>query len=147
MKFFLDMVLVSIASLGQSLSFITFNGVKPNFILAILAVLALSAKEFWKYLILVLASLIFLNYTIPVSKEVFIFGALMLLAFYFKKYLSENIFLNSFLLVSVLTMLLYLFIDPAFIVNNFNIFILELFYNVSIGLTFGFIYKGSYGKE
>ena len=126
MKFFLDMVLVSIASLGQSLSFITFNGVKPNFILAILAVLALSAKEFWKYLILVLASLIFLNYTIPVSKEVFIFGALMLLAFYFKKYLSENIFLNSFLLVSVLTMLLYLFIDPAFIVNNFNIFILEL---------------------
>jgi len=147
MKFFLDIVLVSAVSLGQSLSLITFYGVKPNFALAVLAVLALSAKEFWKYLILVLASLVFLNYTIIISKEIFSFGALMMLAFYLKKYLSENIFLNSFLLVFALTMLLYLLIDPGFIFNNFNIFILELFYNALAGLIFGFIYKGSHGKE
>lgn len=128
-------------SLAQGLSLIVFNGVKPNFALAALVILIFSEKEFWRYLILVLTSLVFLNYSVFISKEIFIFGILMLLAFYFKRYLSENIFLYSFLLTSILTTLLYLLIDPKFIFSNFNLFFQELFYNVSISLVFGFLYQ------
>lgn len=140
-KFFLDIILISVISLAQSFSLIIFNGVKPNFVLAILVVLIFSEKEFWRYLILVLISLISLNYSAFISKEVAIFGLLMLSAFYFKKYLSENIFLYSFLFTSILTTIFYLLIDFRFIFNNFNIFILELFYNILISLFFGLLYE------
>jgi len=138
--FFLDIVLISIVSLAQGLSLMIFNGIKPNFVLAILIVLIFSEKEFWKYSILVLTSLICLNYSVFISKEIAIFGLLMLLAFYFKKYLSESIFLHSFLFASILTTLFYLLIDFKFIFNNFNVFLLELFYNILISLFFGFLY-------
>lgn len=146
--FFLDMVLISVISLVQSFSLITFNGVKPNFVLAVLVVLIFLERSFVRYLILVLTSLIFLKYSIFISKEIFIFGALMLLAFYFKKYLSENIFLYSFLLTSVLTALLYLLADARFILDNFNLFSFELFYNILASLAFGYLYSNLYhGKE
>lgn len=146
--FFLDIVLISVIGLVQSLSLITFNGVKPNFVLAALVVLIFSERSFARYLILVLISLIFLKYSIFISKEIFIFGILMLLAFYLKKYLSENIFLYSFLLTLVLTTLFYLLVDARFIFDNFNLFLLELFYNISASLIFGSLYSNFYhGKE
>jgi len=147
MTFFLDIVLVFIIGLAQSASLIIFSGVKPNLILAVLVVLLFSEKEFWKYLVFILISLICLNYSVFISKELVIFGLLMLLAFYFKKYLSENIYLNSFLLVLILTTAFYLIIDYAFIFNDPGLFLWELFYNVLISLVFGFLYKGLHGKE
>lgn len=147
MTFFLDIVLVFIIGLAQSASLIIFSGVKPNLILAVLVVLLFSEKEFWKYLVFILISLICLNYSVFISKELAIFGLLMLLAFYFKKYLSENIYLNSFLLVLILTTAFYLIIDYAFIFNDPGLFLWELFYNVLISLVFGFLYKGLHGKE
>lgn len=139
--FFLDIILISIVSLAQSFSLIIFNGVKPNFVLAILVVFIFSEKEFWRYLILVLISLISLNYSAFISKEAAFFGLLMLSAFYFKKYLSESIFLHSFLFTLILTTIFYLFIDFRFIFNNFSVFLLELFYNILISLIFGFLYN------
>lgn len=146
-KFFLDIILISIVSLAQSFSLIIFNGVKPNFVLAVLVVLIFSEKKFWRYSILVLISLICLNYSAFITKEMAIFGISMLSAFYFKRYLSENIFLYSFLLTSILTTLLYLLVDFRFIITNFNLFFWELFYNVLISLIFGFVYNYSYEKE
>ena len=140
MTFFLDITLVSIISLAQNASLIIFNGVKPNLVLAVLVVFIFSEKEFWKYLTLVLISLICLDYSVFISKEAAIFGAIMLSAFCFKKYLSENIFLNSFLLASILTALLYLLIDYGFIFKNPGLFFQELFYNILISLVFGFLY-------
>ncbi|MDO8443104.1 MAG: hypothetical protein Q7S81_02510 [bacterium] len=147
MAFFLDITLVSMIGLAQSASLIIFSGVKPNLILAVLVVLLFSEKEFWKYLILVLVSLICLDYSVFISKEVVLFGVIMLSAFYFKKYLSENTYLNFFLLTSILTAMLYLLVDYKFIFNNFGLFLWELFYNVLISLAFGFLYKGLNGKE
>lgn len=146
-RFFLNIILISIISLAQSLSLIVFNGVKPNFALAALVILIFSEEEFWRYLILVLTSLVFLNYSVFISKEVAIFGLLMLSVFYFKKYLSENIFLYSFLLTSILTTTFYLLIDFKFIFNNTNLFISELFYNVLLTLIFGSLYYYGYDKE
>lgn len=144
--FFLDIVLVAIASLAQSFSLLIFSGIKPNFALAVLVVMIFSENEFWRYLVMVLTSLICLNSSLFISKELTVFGLLMILAFYFKRYLSENIFLFSFLFTVVLTALFYLLIDFGYIFNNLNLFILELFYNVSISLIFGF-FRSIYGKE
>jgi len=144
-RFFLDIILISAAGLAQSLSLVVFNGIKPDLVLAALAVLIFSEREFWKYLILVLISLICLNYSVFIPKELAIFGALMLSAFYFKRYLSENVLLYSVLFTSVLTVLLYLFIDPGFIFSHFDLFALELFYNILISLIFGYLYN--YGHE
>lgn len=140
-RFFLEIVLISIVSLIQSLSPAVFNGIKPNFVLAVLVVFIFAERSFARYLVLVLTSLIFLNYSVFISKELAAFGALMLSAFYFKRYLSENIFIFSFLSASILTALLYLLIDPGFIFNNFNLFFSELFYNVIISLIFGSVYQ------
>jgi hypothetical protein len=144
--FFLDIVLVAMVSLAQSFSLLIFSGIKPNLALAVLVVMIFSEKEFWRYLILVLTSLICLNSSLFISKELAVFGLLMLSAFYFKKYLSENISLFSFLFTLVLTTLFYLLIDFGYVFNNFNSFILELFYNISLSLVFGF-FRNLYGKE
>ncbi|MHB9019608.1 MAG: hypothetical protein ACYC3G_01885 [Minisyncoccota bacterium] len=146
-KFFLDMILVSIISLSQSLSLVIFNGIKPNLILAVLVVLIFSEKSFWRYTALVMTSLVFLNYSTAISKEIIIFGLLMILAFYFKKYLSENLFLYSFLLTSILTTVFYLLIDARFVINNLNLFFWEIFYNVLISLIFGFLYQIGHEKQ
>ena len=143
-KFFLDLILISIISLVQSLSLVVFNGVKPNLVLAALIVLIFYERSLGSYLILVFVSLAFLNYSALISKEVAVFGLLMLSAFYFKKYLSENLFLYSFFLTAILTSLFYLIIDPKFIFYNFNIFSLELMYNVVASLIFGYLYQIGY---
>jgi len=145
--FFIDIILMSIIGLIQSLSLITFNGIKPNFVLAVLVILIFFEKKFLRYAILVLTAMICLDYSAFISKEVVIFGILMLSAFYFKKYLSENIFLYSFLFTSILTTVFYLLIDPGFIFNDFNLFFLELFYNVSTSSIFGFLYQIGYEKK
>lgn len=139
--FLLNIILVSIISLVQSLPLIIFNGVKPNFVLAVLAVLIFSEKNFWRYLILVLTSLVCLNYSFFISKELVVFGLLMIAAFYFKRYLSENIFLYSLLFTLVLTTTFYLLIDFNYIFVNFNLFATELFYNLLISLVFGYVKK------
>jgi len=145
--FLLDIILISTISLAQSLSFIVFNSVKPNLVLAALVIFIFSERSFTKYVVLVLISLIFLNYSFFISKELIIFGVLMILAFYFKKFLSENIFLYSFLLTSILTTLFYLLIDFKFIIDNSNLFLLELFYNISASLIFGSLYKNFYYEK
>ena len=145
--FLLDIIFISVISLVQSFSLITFNGVKPNFVLAILVVFVFLEKKFWKYLILVLISLICLNYSVLISKELAVFGPLMLSSFYFKKYLSESIFLHCVIFASILTALFYLLTDPGFIFGGFNLFTLELFYNVSASLIIGYLYHYGYEKE
>lgn len=139
--FLLDIILISMISLAQSLSLVVFNGVKPNLVLAVLVILIFSERSFTRYIVLVLISLVFLNYSFFISKELAVFGSLMIVAFYFKKFLSENIFLYSFLLTSILTTLFYLFIDFRFIFGNFSLFLLELFYNITVSLIFGSLYK------
>lgn len=138
-NFFADIILVFLFGLFQSLSLIAFYGVKPNFLLSLLVVLLFSVKNFWQYLILVLTAMLSLGYSVPVAKEIIVFGAIMLSAFYFKKYLTEHVFLSSFFLTAILTTALYAFIDYRFIFNNLNVFLLEMAYNLLISAILGFL--------
>ncbi|MBU4348034.1 hypothetical protein KJ671_00815 [Patescibacteria group bacterium] len=139
-RFLANIFLVFLFGLLQSFSLISFLGTKPNLLLSLLIVLLFTVKNFWQYLILILTALISLNYSALITKETAIFGIIMLLAFYFKKYLTEHFFLISFFLAIILTTLFYLFIDYQFIFNNLNIFLLELIFNALLTIFFGLLY-------
>lgn len=134
------MILVFLFGLLQSFSLISFMGTKPNLLLSLLVVLLFTTKKFWQYLILILVALASLNYSSLITRETVIFGAIMLLAFYFKRYLTEHFFVISFFLAITLTTLFYLFIDYQFIFNNVNIFLLEITFNALFTTLFGLLY-------
>ena len=139
-RFLTDMILVFLFGLLQSFSLISFMGTKPNLLLSLLVVLLFTTKKFWQYLILILVALASLNYSSLITRETVIFGAIMLLAFYFKRYLTEHFFVISFFLAITLTTLFYLFIDYQFIFNNVNIFLLEITFNALFTTLFGLLY-------
>ena len=139
--FLVDIVLIGLIGLIQSLSLLVFNDIKPNLILVFLIVLIFSVKNFWRYLILVLVAIASLNYFSLFSKELLVFGITMLLAFYFKSQLSEHAFLSVILLTIALTFIFYLIGDYKFLLNNFNIFTKELIFNVIGAIIFGFLYN------
>lgn len=134
--FLTDVVLVFLFGLIQSFSLISFYGVKPNLLLSLLTVLLFSVENFWQYLILVLTALISLKYSNFITKELAIFGIVMLLAFYFKRYLAEHEFLAIFSITVVLTIIFYVAIDYNFIINNLSSFLLELIYNLLASIIF-----------
>ena len=137
--FITNIVLVFLFGSIQSFSLISFYGVKPDLLLSLLTVLMFSTKNFWQYLILVLTGIISLKYSGSITRELAIFGIIMLIAFYFKKYIAEYEFLSIFSATIILTTALYVVIDCGFIINNFYYFILELIYNVLAGIIFWLI--------
>ncbi len=142
--FVLDIFLIAAISLLQSLNLISFAGIKPNLILVFLIISIFSVKDFWQYIVLVIISLFFLNYFSIFSKELIIFGAIMILAYYSKILFSEHAFFSILLLILFLTPVFYLLIDPLFIFNNFNVFIKELIFNFIAGLIFSFLIKNPF---
>jgi hypothetical protein len=146
-KFLADIVLVFLFGLFQGFSLIVFYGVKPNLLIPLLINLMFSVKNFWQYLILILTAMISLKYSEFVGREIIIFGVLMCLVFYFKKYLTDHILLSSFFLIFVLTVVFNLGIDYRFVFGNIKIILLELFYNLSAGAVLWLIYQHDYEKK
>lgn len=145
--FILNLFIILVAGLAQSMSLIVFNGVRPNLILAILMVLVFYESDFFNYFLMVALAVMTLQFDGFMTSVQFIFGITMLMAFYFKKYLSENVFVQSFLLILISTSVFYLITDAGYIINHFNTYFVELFYNVLIGLIFGLLYKHNHGKR
>lgn len=71
----------------------------------------------------------------------------MLLAFYFKDYLSENEFLSTIVLTAVATLLFYLAADYTFLFESFGRFSLELAYNVAISAVLWILYPHEYAGQ
>jgi hypothetical protein len=137
--FLTDIFIVFLFGLIQSFSLISFYGIKPNLLLSLLTVLMFSVKDFWQYLILVLTGLIALKYSNLISSELLAFGAIMFLAFYFKKYFTEHEFLAIFCITAILSIVFYALTDYGYIVNNFGSFALEIIYNVLASIIFWLI--------
>lgn len=139
--FLADLILVFLFGLVQSFSLISFYGVKPNVLLSLLTVLLFSVENFWEYLLLVLTAVISLKYSHFITRELAVFGIIMLLAFYLRKYLTEHEFLAIFPVTIVLSFIFYAAIDFNFIITNFNSFLLELVYNALASLVFWLIFE------
>lgn len=137
--FLTNIALVFIFGLIQSFSLVSFYGIRPDFSLSLLTVLLFSVENFWQYLILVLTAIVSLKYSNFITEELAVFGAIMLLAFYFKKYLAEHEFVAIFLATAIITIIFYATVDPGFIVNNSGSFLLELAYNVLASIIFWII--------
>lgn len=144
-NFLIGILLVLAAALIQSTDLINFYGVKPDLVLAMVAVFLFFTDNFWEYLIIFLSGITALKFVLAFEKESLILFVLFVVAYIFKKYLLHKSLIHILLLITFLTTLFYLLINFNFIILNPLIFILELVYNNFIGLVIylsaNFIYE------
>jgi len=131
----------------QSSSLLYFYDVRPNVLLCLLVVLLFAASDFLEYAVFLVSGFIGLGYSGGLSKETAILGAVLILAFYVKDYLSESEFLSTIALTALTTLLFYLAADFSFILENFGRFLLELAYNVAISSVLWILYPREYEKK
>lgn len=109
----------------QNTNWLSFWGVKINLTMILVLILSLFLKNFWQYAVIALTAAWILK-TAPLL-------GVFLAAFYFKKYLTGKLIVNSTALILSGTFIFYLLSDPGFLIKSPLIFIQELIYNLAGG--------------
>ena len=130
-------LLVLTAAWIQGANFYIF-GVKPNWVLAVFLALAFVA-DFWFYLLMELAALIILRFQPAFSWELGVLALVIFLVFMAARHLPWKESVNFLVLSCAAPTLFYLLVNPTFLYSHPSVFLLELFYNLLLGLTIFFI--------
>jgi len=127
-------LLVLFTGLLQYTDLFSWFGVKPNYTLATLIVLAFFLEEWFIYLGLVLFAAILLNFRVVFDAAIGVFMLVCIFMFAFRRFFPAIRFVNSLVAVLFGTILFYGIIDYQFLLENpFTIFI-ELVYNIGVGI-------------
>lgn len=120
-------------------------GVKPNWILAVFLALAFTA-DFWFYLFLELIALVILRFQPALSWELGVLALIILLAFLAARRLPWKESVNFLVLAFVAPAMFYLLVNPKFLYLQPGVFLMELFYNLLLGLILFFILENYVSK-
>src|SRR3989338_165368 len=132
-------LLVVVAAFLQGVNFYIF-GVKPNWALAVFLALAFVA-DFWFYLVMEFSALIVLRFQPAFSWELGALAVIIFLVFIAARQLPWKESINFLFLTFASPTLFYLLVNPKFLYFQIGIFLIELFYNLLLGLTVFFILK------
>src|SRR3989344_419225 len=137
-------LLVVVAAFLQGANFYIF-GVKPNWVLAVFVALAFAA-DFWFYLLLDFVALIILRFQPAFSWELGALAIIIFLVFLAARHSLWKESVNFLVLIFAAPILFYLLVNPTFLYLQPGVFLLELFYNLLLGLTVFFILENYASK-
>jgi hypothetical protein len=126
--FFLALILV-IAWLQSNPTFAIY-GVKPNLVMAFLGALAVFTSQFFFFIIIIILANLVLQNLFFFSWESIVFILLLALGFFLVRRLPWRTLINITALIILITLGLYLVIEPMFVFNNPRIVFLELIFNI-----------------
>jgi hypothetical protein len=125
--------LIVALTLVQSASYSVLFGVKPNFILAILIVLAALTESGLTFGFFVLLSGALLSFHEGIGSEIVFLWGVSVAAFLARRILPWHAFLNALAMIVIGTVLFYAALDIGFLYREPSILIQELVYNSVIG--------------
>lgn len=131
-----QIILVLAAALFQATDFFSLLGVKPNLALAVLISLAFFVKDWRFYAIIVLAAAFILKPVPGWDWDAAIMPTSVFAAYFIKNFFPWQPWLNNFVLLVGITFILGF---------SGGALIYELFYNLTLGGVFFYIFKRSYG--
>ena len=147
LKTFLVIGLVAAAAFLQGTNF-NIAGVKPNWTLAVLLVLAFFINDFIFYFILVLLASVILRFQPSFSWELAVWLLIVLTGFFAARRLPWRGIVNFSVMICAGTVGFYLLIDHKFVYGNIGVWSAELIYNVLVGLslflTLRYVFQSKY---
>jgi hypothetical protein len=141
-------VLLLGAALLQSTPEVSWLGVRPNLVLALLAVYAFIYADFFIYAAFVFIAVAIVGPAPGFSLEEFIFVLIAFAIFFLRDRFSMHPIAVAALLAVCGTFTFYLAVDPGFIAADFFAVLLEMVYNALVtAVCFGIAYRFlPYGK-
>lgn len=125
-SFFLVIFLSSVQFLD-----ISFFGVKPNFAIIAISLIAVIAGSFLNKLFCIALSAMILKFSPDFNVEIAVFFMMGILIVVVAKYLPWNRLVNNLFLIFIYTIGLYLFLMPLKIISA--VFFQEMIYNLILG--------------
>lgn len=146
-KYFLTFLLLVVTGLLQNTNLLTFYQIKPNLMLVFLIASSFFIPSLFIYLGLVLLSGILAGFRNGLELERIVLGLLGIWSFSLGRFLGWKLIYNNFFLIGISTPTFYLLTNPAFILSNWSIVLVELVYNLILGaVVFKVFEKVIYGQ-
>ncbi len=134
MKFFGVLLLLLLAGLLQNTEALSFFGIKPNLLLAMTIAASFFVSEMALYLFLVVAAVFLLKFSGGVELESLVFALAAVSAAWLGGRLHWRPDFNNLVLVAGGTLLFYLIADASYLVASWPQVLLELVYNLAVGM-------------
>ncbi|MDP2696436.1 MAG: hypothetical protein Q8O87_04300 [bacterium] len=127
-------LLIVSASMIQSTNFLVVGGAKPNLVLAALAVLAILNWPLIEYLTWMLVAAILLKFSPILSWISVVFLITAVKMFFINRFLPWSRYLSGIVVIISGTAVFYILGAPIFLYHQWPTVLLELVYNVVVGV-------------
>lgn len=118
---------------------VSLGGIAPHFLSAALAALLFFIGDFFAYAALAATAALALDAVPGVDIATVLFIALWWAAFWVKRHLPWETFVNFVIILAALPPLFYLITDPAYLFRMPAVFAMEMVYTIGAGVVFYFI--------
>lgn len=133
-RFILATSLIVILGLLQNTDLLMIAGVKPNLLLAALIAIAFFVEDVWLFSFFILLSDILLKVRGFLVPEILVFTLLAMTAAWAAARWHTQPILNNAFLIAIFTVLFYVLTSPSYLVAHFGLLVIELIYNLVIGV-------------
>ncbi len=146
-RFAIGALLTVLGGILQASGIAAVSGVRPNVLLVVLTVLAFFFWDWVMYAGILSIVIVFakseVGFEAPYLALILISGAVFLL----KQRLPGNQFSNTTFAIGVGTVLTYAVADPAFLTNDPITILIEVFYNMLVGIVVYLVAERTIGHE
>ena len=146
-KFLFVVPILVALGVAQSTDLLNFFGAKPNFLLVMMIALIFFTANILDYFALTLIAVILTGIQSGLSLEQLALAGISLLAFLIAQKIHWHPFFTNLVFIISGTFIFYILSEPAFILAYPKVIILEIFYNLILGILLFKIIKDIFKRE